>query len=161
MTNKAEQFEGGCTCGAVRYRMESRPMFVHCCHCNWCRRETGSAFALNAMIEADRVTLQKGKPTLVKTPTNSGKGQNCFRCARCEIALWSTYAGAGDKVLFVRVGTLDEPQVMPPDIHIFAASKLPWVQIPHDTPSVEGYYNAHKFWPEDSLLRRANLNSDS
>ena len=94
--------EGGCTCREVRYRLETRPIFVHCCHCRWCQRETGSAFALNAMIEADRVTLLQGKIDVVPTPSNSGKGQKISRCPKCRIAVWSNYAGAGDAVHFVQ-----------------------------------------------------------
>ena len=118
---------GGCTCRAVRYRMETRPLFVHCCHCRWCQRETGASFALNAMIEADRVTLLAGAPELVDTPSESGRGQKIARCPKCRIAVWSHYAGAGPSVCFVRVGTLDQPDHLPPDIHIFTASKQPWV----------------------------------
>jgi len=131
--------EGGCTCRAVRYRMTSKPMFVHCCHCRWCQRETGASFALNAMIEADRVLLLKGVPEVVKTPSNSGKGQKIARCLDCRIALWSNYAGAGDAVRFVRVGTLDDPDHLPPDIQIFTSSKQPWVVLPPGTPAVAGY----------------------
>lgn len=101
--------DGGCTCKAVRYRMESEPLFVHCCHCRWCQRETGSAFALNAMIEADRVSLLQGRVETVMTPSNSGKGQTIARCPECRVALWSNYAGAGDAIRFVRVGTLTIP----------------------------------------------------
>src|SRR5437764_15393959 len=98
--------------------MTSKPLFVHCCHCTWCQRETGASFALNAMIEADRVILLKGEPEVVNTPSNSGKGQRIARCPTCRIALWSNYGGGGDVVRFVRVGTLDEPHRLPPDIHI-------------------------------------------
>jgi hypothetical protein len=149
--------DGGCTCGAVRYRMTSAPLFVHCCHCRWCQRETGASFALNAMIETDRVVLLQGTPETVMTPTNSGKGQQIVRCPTCRIALWSHYAGAGDKVAFVRVGTLDDPDRLPPDIHIFTASKQPWVVLPPDTPAVEAYYDRNKLWPEESLARRRAL----
>src|SRR5690242_13805838 len=93
--------EGGCTCREVRYRMTSKPLFVNCCHCHWCQRETGSAFAINAMIEADRVVIDLGEPEVVHTPSNSGKGQKIIRCPNCRIALWSNYAGAGDKLRFV------------------------------------------------------------
>jgi len=144
---------GGCTCGAVRYRMYSRPLFVHCCHCRWCQRETGAAFALNAMIEADRVVLLQGKPQTVPTPSNSGRGQKIVRCPDCRIALWSHYAGAGDAVCFIRVGTLDEPGRLPPDIHIFTSSKQPWVVLPPETPAVEEYYDRKAYWPDDSLAR--------
>src|SRR5262249_52394334 len=119
--------DGGCACGAVRYRMKTGPLFVHCCHCRWCQRETGASFALNAMIEADRVELLAGEPELVNTPSLSGKGQKIWRCAACKVAVWSNYAGGGDRVRFVRVGTLDEPDRLPPDIHIFTSTRQPWV----------------------------------
>jgi hypothetical protein len=154
---KAFPLEGGCTCRAVRYRMISAPLFVHCCHCRWCQRETGSSFALNAMIEADRVIVLTGEPEVVLTPSNSGKGQKIVRCPICRIALWSHYAGAGDAVRFVRVGTLDEPDRLPPDIHIFTASKQPWVVLPQGTPAVAEYYDREQYWPQESLERRRAL----
>ena len=153
----ATSFDGGCTCGAVRYRMASAPLFVHCCHCRWCQRETGASFALNAMIEADRVELLKGAPEVVNTPSNSGKGQKIWRCPACRIAVWSNYAGAGDAVRFIRVGTLDEPDRLPPDIHIFTASKQPWVVIPPGMPAVPEYYKSADYWPAGSLERRKAL----
>ena len=134
--------------------METEPLFVHCCHCRWCQRETGASFALNAMIEADRVTLLAGEPELVDTPSASGMGQQIARCPKCRVAVWSNYAGAGPVVRFVRVGTLDEPDRVPPDVHIFTASKQPWVVIPSDTPSVPEYYEREKLWPAESLARR-------
>jgi hypothetical protein len=149
--------EGGCTCRAVRYRMTSRPLFVHCCHCRWCQRETGASFALNAMIEADRVILLAGTPECVDTPSNSGKGQKIFRCPSCHIAVWSNYAGARDAIRFVRVGTLDDPDQLPPDIHIFTMSKQPWVVLPPNVPAFEEYYDRAKHWPKESLARRKAL----
>ena len=149
--------EGGCTCRAVRYRMTSKPIFVHCCHCRWCQRETGASFALNALIEADRVVLLCGSPQMIDTPSNSGKGQKIVRCPTCRIALWSNYGGAGDKVRFVRVGTLDDPDRFPPDIHIFTISKQPWVVIPPGARAVREYYDRDKYWPEESLARRRAL----
>ncbi len=149
--------EGGCDCGAVRYRMTSKPMVVHCCHCRWCQRETGASFALNAMIEADRVILLKGPPEMVDTPSNSGKGQKIARCPDCRIAVWSNYAGGGEAVRFIRVGTLDEPDLLPPDIHIFTASKQPWFVLPPGTPAVERYYDRNEIWPAESLERRRVL----
>ena len=153
----AEFFDGGCDCREVRYRMASTPLFVHCCHCRWCQRESGAAFALNAMIESSRLQLLAGKPELVDTPSNSGKGQKIARCPRCRIALWSHYAGAGELVSFVRVGTLDNPDRFPPDIHIFTASKQPWVVLPPGTPAVPEYYDRDKEWPRESLARREAL----
>ncbi len=149
--------EGGCTCAAVRYRMTGRPMIVHCCHCRWCQRETGTAFALNAMIEADRMILVRGAPETVATPSNSGKGQKIVRCPSCRVALWSHYAGAGDVACFVRVGTLDDPDRLPPDIHIFTSSKQPWVVLPAGVPAFEEYYDRDEYWPAESLARRRAL----
>lgn len=149
--------EGGCTCRAVRYAMQTAPLFVHCCHCTWCRRETGAAFALNAMIETDRLTLLRGTPEWVATPSASGKGQRIARCPACRIALWSHYAGAGAKIAFLRVGTLDRAEDMPPDIHIFTSTRLPWVVLPEGVPAVAEYYRARDHWPAESLARRARL----
>jgi len=153
--------EGGCTCGAVRYRMTAAPLFVHCCHCTWCQRETGSAFAVNALIESERVELLHGEVVVVDTPSNSGKGQRITRCPDCQVAVWSCYAGAGDKMYFVRAGTLDRPQLVPPDIHIFTESKLSWVELAPGTPVVPRYYRAAEYWPPDSLARLESLKRQS
>lgn len=157
MSIESTLFDGGCTCRFVRYRMTTRPLFVHCCHCRWCQRETGASFALNALIEADRVQLLQGEVEIINTPSNSGKGQKISRCPRCWIAVWSNYAGAGDAVRFIRVGTLDEPDRLPPDIHIFTASKQPWVVLPANVPAVAEYYRASEMWPKESLERRAAM----
>jgi len=150
-------FDGGCACRAVRYRMRGEPLIVHCCHCRWCQRETGASFALNALIEADRVALASGEPEVVDTPSESGVGQRISRCPRCRIALWSNYGGAGDKVRFVRVGTLDEPDRLPPDIHIYTASKQPWVLLDPRVPAVAAYYDVEQHWRPSSLERRRVL----
>lgn len=149
--------EGGCDCRAVRYRMKIAPLFVHCCHCRWCQRESGASFALNAMIEAEQVTEAGDPPELVHTPSDSGNGQIIARCPTCKVAIWSHYAGAGPLVKFVRVGTLDNPDLLPPDIHIFTASKQPWVVLPEGTPKVAEYYKADEYWPAESLARRQVL----
>ena len=155
--SETQGFDGGCDCRQVRYRLTSTPLFVHCCHCRWCQRESGSAFALNAIIESDRVRLLAGEPEIVHTPSNSGKGQKIARCPACRIAVWSNYSGAGDLARFIRVGTLDDPDRFPPDIHIFTASKQPWVVIPPGMPAVAEYYDRANYWPAESLARREAL----
>lgn len=149
--------EGACTCGEVRYRLNNMPLFVHGCHCTWCQRETGSAFAINALIETDEVELLSGSPEAVLTPSNSGKGQTILRCPTCHVALWSHYAGAGPKLAFVRVGTLLDAARFPPDIHIFTESKLPWLPLPMGVPAVAQYYRSSEMWPPESLSRRARI----
>ena len=154
-TGNTLHFDGGCTCRHVRYRMTSKPMFVHCCHCRWCQRETGASFALNALIESDRVQLLHGEVEVIDTPSNSGKGQRISRCPKCHVALWSNYGGGGDAIRFVRVGTLDEPDRLQPDIHIFTASKQPWVVLPPGALAVPEYYKSSEVWPRESWERRA------
>jgi len=149
----AETFEGGCDCGAVRYRLKSRPMFVNCCHCRWCQRETGSAFALNALIEADRVEHLGAEPEVIDTPSASGTGQKIARCPKCHVAIWSNYGGF-TAARFVRVGTLDNPDAFPPDIHIFTTTKQPWVVLPPGARVVPEYYDYNEVWPADSVERR-------
>jgi len=146
--------EGRCTCGEVRYRLKAKPLFVHCCHCRWCQRETGSAFALNALIEAEAVETVAGEPVGVTTPSESGKGQIIHRCPTCQVAVWSVYSGAGPDFRFIRVGTLDDPDACPPDIHIYTESKQPWVVLPQHVPAMAQYYRRSEHWPKESLARR-------
>lgn len=145
--------KGRCACGAVRFQLESEPMFVHCCHCLDCQRQTGSAFVLNAIMEADRVTLASGTVEPVGVPTDSGKPHIIWRCPACRVALWSVYGGV-DKLRFVRVGTLDDPSALKPDVHIYTRSKLPWVALPAGVPAFDAYYDSRKLWPTASLERR-------
>jgi hypothetical protein len=145
--------EGGCACGAVRYRLESAPMFVHCCHCRDCQRQTGSAFVLNALIETDRITLLAGEPEPVPVPTDSGRPHDIYRCPHCQVALWSDY-GRRPYLRFVRTGTLDEPSALAPDVHIYTRSKLPWVALPADVPAFAEFYDMKTLWPAEAQERR-------
>ena len=151
--SKTAYLEGGCDCRAVRYRLTSAPLIVHCCHCRWCQRETGASYALNAMYETDRVLSLGVEPELVLTPSNSGKGQKIARCPHCKVAVWSHYAGSGPVTRFVRVGTLDNPDVLPPDAHIFASTKQPWVLLSSDAPVFAEYYDRNAVWSKESLAR--------
>lgn len=155
MNTQSETFEGGCTCRFVRYRLVSPPLIVHCCHCRWCQRESGSAFAQNALIEADRVQLLDGDVEVITTPSQSGQGQKIARCPKCHIAVWSNYHQGGDAIRFIRVGTLDEPDRFPPDIHIYTTSKQPWVVIPPGAVAVAELYSMRELWPKESLERMA------
>lgn len=147
--------EGGCFCGRVRYRLTSAPMFVHCCHCLDCQRQTGSAFVLNALIEADRLQTLSGEPEPVEVATDSGRPHDVYRCPHCRIAVWSDYGRRG--VRLVRLGTLDDPAALKPDVHIYVRSKLPWVRLPEDVPAFEAYYDTKSLWPSESLARREVL----
>ena len=147
--------EGGCACGEVRYRLTSEPLFVHCCHCLNCQRQTGSAFVVNLLIEADRVELLGVEPAAVDVPRDDGSMQTIFRCPSCQVALFSQYTRP--EVRFVRGGTLDDPRGVRPDVHIFTRSKVEWVTLPDDVPAVEVFYDVTKLWPAASLERFTQL----
>jgi hypothetical protein len=143
--------EGGCSCGAVRYRLTSHPLFTHCCHCLNCQRQTGSAFVINLLIEADRVELLADAPQPVDVPRDDGSKQRIYRCPTCQVAVFSDYGRP--EVLFVRGGTLDRPSEVAPDVHIFTRSKLSWITIPESVPAFEVYYDSKALWPAASLER--------
>jgi hypothetical protein len=143
--------DGGCSCGAVRYRLTSDPLFVHCCHCLNCQRQTGSAFVINLLIETDRVDLFAGEPQPVDVPRDDGSTQRVFRCPTCQVAVYSHYGHPG--VSFVRAGTLDQPSSVTPDVHIFTRSKVSWVALPESTPAFDLYYDSKTLWPAASLER--------
>ncbi len=153
MTEKKPALSGQCDCGAVQFTMTSPPLFTHCCHCTWCQRETGSAFALNAMIETDRLALEKGKVEMTNTPSASGRGQDIARCPACHVALWSHYPEAGEKIAFVRVGTLKTGHGIAPDVHIYTSTKQDWVKLNEGVPGFEEFYDPLECWPEKSLAR--------
>jgi hypothetical protein len=155
----SDKLEGGCACGAVRYRMTSAPMFVHCCHCLDCQRQTGSAFVLNALIESSRVEVagtEGAAPVRFEMPTESGRPHGIYRCRSCGTAVWSEYGGVA-ALRFVRVGTLDDPRALAPDVHIYVRSKQPWVALPAGVPAFEAYYDSKTLWPAESLARRRAL----
>ncbi len=161
MTGSNASFQGGCACGHVRYEMASKPMIVHGCHCRWCQRESGSSFAVNALIEADRVNITKGEVAEILTPSLSDVGQRFARCPECQVTLWTNYlamrGGLGEVVRFIRVGTLDDPDPFSPDVHIFTSTKQPWVILPPDVPAFEEYFVIKDIWSAESLARRAIL----
>jgi hypothetical protein len=149
----SEHFEGGCFCKAVRYRMTTPPMIVHCCHCLNCQSQTGSAFVINALIETKRLELLSGEPTVTALKSGSGGPHDIYRCPDCLCAVWSDY-GRRPGLRFVRVGTLDDPTALAPDVHIFTRSKQPWVGLPDGIPAFEVFYNVEELWPAESLERR-------
>ncbi len=161
MSKSTQASEGGCTCGHVRYRVTSAPMIVHCCHCTWCQRQSGSAFAVNALIEADRVELTCGDVEELTIPSPSGKGQTIARCPNCRVAVWSNYymGGLKEYIRFIRVGSLDDPNHMPPDVHIFTSTKQEWVVLSPTEQAVDEFYDVDTIWPSRSLERLDKLNA--
>jgi len=148
---------GGCDCGYVRYEVKQKPIYVHCCHCSWCQRETGTAFALNALVETSEVSQLSHAPQNIDTPSASGRGQKIARCPKCQVALWSHYSGIGELLSFIKVGTLDEVDQMPPDIHIFTSTKQAWLELPAGALVFEQYYDRKQVWNDEQLKRFERL----
>jgi hypothetical protein len=159
MAAMSSELEGGCACGAVRYRLSSEPLIVHCCHCLNCQCQTGSAFVINLLIEAERVALPAQEPQPVDVPRDDGSVQRIFRCPRCQVAVFSEYGRP--QVWFVRAGTLDDPTHVTPDVHIYTRSKVDWVSLPEGTPAFEVYYDTAELWAAESLRRLAALRRNS
>jgi len=149
----SKSFEGGCFCKSVRYRLTSAPMFVHCCHCRNCQCQTGSAFVINALIETKRIEQLSGELTVTALRSGDDRPHDIYRCKQCLVAVWSDY-GRRPGLRFVRVGTLDDPTALAPDVHIFTRSKQPWVGLPAGVPAFEVFYDLEKLWPAASLQRR-------
>lgn len=156
MTND-DLTRGHCACGAAAFEFSEKPLIVHCCHCTWCQRETGTAFAQNALIETETISVIAGAPEKTRVPSASGKGQTLVGCGECHTVLWSHYSGMGEKIAFVRVGSLENPGRFPPDVHIFVQSKQPWVIIPAGARSFQEYYQWRDVWREDAKARRLRL----
>jgi hypothetical protein len=151
--------EGGCACGALRYRLNDEPLIVHCCHCLNCQRQTGSAFVINVVIETERVELVSGEPRVVDVPRDDGSAQEIYRCPDCQIAVYSQYTWP--QLRYVRAGTLDDPSSASPDVHIFTRSNVPWVELPADVPAFEIFYDRDEVWPEASKARLEALIAQS
>lgn len=143
---------GACFCGAVRYALSSDPLFVHACHCRDCQKQTGGPFAVNALIERDRIVLRSGEPVRTEQTTDSGRPHDIWRCPDCLAALWSDY-GRREVLAFLRVMTLDAPDACPPDVHIFTRTKAPFIDLPGDVRAFEVFYNMQAEWPAGSLER--------
>ena len=145
--------QGRCSCGAVRYRLAAEPLVVHACHCSWCQRESGSAFALNGMIETRFIELTQGDPEGMELPTASGKGQRVVRCPDCGVALWASYHGTGPRFSYVKMGTLNETAAVAPDVHIFTSTKQDWVTLPEGVPAFEAFYRRSAVWRPEAYAR--------
>ena len=147
------ELQGGCDCGEVRYQLTRSPLFTHACHCTWCQRETGSAFVVNVIIESQNIQVDQGAAKPFPVPTGSGGKQHIYRCPSCYVALWSTYGSAKAKVSYLRAGTLDEPDLLPPQAHIYTSSKQSWLTLDGTANVSKGYYNRARTWPAESLER--------
>ena len=132
--------DGGCRCEQVRFRIEAAPIITQCCHCRECQNVTGSAFAINTMIESRHVSTVAGHPVLFV----SDDGQSSMQCAACGSNVWAFHRHFGDAVAFIGVGRLDEGERLPPEVHYFTRSRHPWVSTPANLPAFETLGDAGK-----------------
>ncbi|WBY09643.1 GFA family protein [Sphingomonas sp. 7/4-4] len=149
----ATLLDGGCACGAVRYRIEGEPIYVNNCHCRLCQHQTGSTSVVNAFFETDAITQLSGETVRHVVKTGSGGDQVIVRCATCGTALWSHYPRLGELGAGVRAGTLDDPGAVRPDAAIFVASRMPWVTLPEGVPHFDTTYNPAELLPPERMAR--------
>ncbi|KAH3906435.1 hypothetical protein HBH56_203930 [Parastagonospora nodorum] len=151
----APPFYGSCPCTHISYTLTSTPLIVHACHCTHCQHESGSAFALNALYEPDRVIVQDGKEAdILRTNVPSEKGgQTMHRCPKCYTVLWSTYAAGRDLLKVVRVGTIDGGVgKLRPDAHLFVGKEKGWMNLDGERV-FETVGKKENYWSGESLER--------
>ena len=148
--------QGGCACGAVKYRLNREPLYVQACHCTDCQRISGSAFVVNMWIETDEVELLSGTPKTYGLKGGSGRAHDVYFCGDCGVYVWSHYQGVRG-CLFVRAGTLDDPSQVKPLAQIYTRSKQDWVPLPSDTAVFDAFYVPKEQLPAESLKRLAAI----
>jgi hypothetical protein len=139
--------EGGCACGAMRYRLKNEPIYVNNCHCRQCQRQTGSTSVVNAFTEAENFEVLQGESWQHTVKAGSGGPHTIFRCSECGTAIYSQYPRFGPLGIGVRVGTLDDPGSLTPDATIFIVERMPWVTLPEGIPHFESYYDPPEILP--------------
>lgn len=160
MSRKAvadDVMEGGCACGRLRYRLTAAPIFVNQCHCSLCRRQGGSAFAVNLFIETAHLVLVTGDIAETTLPTGSGGEQTVLRCAACGTAIGSHYSRLGRGCAAIRAGTLDDPAAIRPDAAIFVEDRLPWVAPMEGIPEFATWYKPSDLLPPERFARLNTL----
>lgn len=140
-------------CNTVRYRLLTSPLFCHACHCLDCQRVSGSAFILSLEIELYNIKIISATlPAFTKHEPKPGVFEQFAECPKCRVRLWAD-SMVEEAVCDVRVGTLDFPSLMEPDLHIFVESKLDWVRLPDGARTMLKGGNVQQFWPKSSLKR--------
>ena len=155
MRSNSNTYSGRCSCGEVIYSIFDIPIFTHACHCSLCQRYTASAFVVHSAIETNNFSLVSGK--LIDTPGPSGSGSmhRVYRCNTCFDQIYSHYNFVENNgVLILKTTTLDNPNIFPPQAHIFLKNKLDWVKIDQDTPKFKGMYKREDVYSRESLKRR-------
>ena len=147
-----KEYLGGCSCDQIRYELLAEPMFTHCCYCHLCQQITGSAFITNTLIEGANFKLTSGKLAPFKGASGSGRGHCIKRCPDCGDPIVS-YFGDTEYLAVCKAGSLDDPNLAPPEAHVFVDSKVDWLQIPDSTPSFKKFYNFKETWPAAAYLR--------
>jgi len=118
--------EGGCACGAVRYRLTKAPPFIYTCHCSDCQKLTTSAFTLSAPVARDTLEITQGTlKSWTRTTTESGRPTDQHVCANCGVRIYSEPPQAPDRVT-LRLGTLDDTSWLRPAAAIWMKSAQPW-----------------------------------
>jgi hypothetical protein len=130
------EITGGCLCKAVRYRCTAEPIVTRVCWCRLCQYLGAGSGTVNVCFPADAVTVE-GRTADYAGTADSGNVMHRRFCPACGTPLFST-AEARPHLLFVRAGTLDDPEVARPAMTIWTAAAPSWACVDHRLPSLEG-----------------------
>lgn len=138
----AENIEGGCRCGAIRYRIElDRLPRVYACHCHTCQTWSGSAFSMQTFLPEAAVEITKGEVDLFEIASPSGRISYQRGCRACFTRIYNTNS-ARPGIVVVRAGSLDRSDELDLVAHIWVKRKLAGVLIPPGVPT----------WPESAPI---------
>lgn len=130
--------EGGCRCGAVRYRVEGEAQHTAFCHCSDCRQSSGAPTVVWSAFPAERFSVTSGE---ARVYNGAGEAYRHF-CGDCGTGLWYVNEPYLPGIVDIQTATLDDPEALPPQVHIQAAEQLSWMKGTDTLPHFERYPGA-------------------
>jgi hypothetical protein len=130
-------YEGGCLCGAIRYRLGARPLGVNACHCDDCKKLSGATNLLMILAPRNAFEQKGGEVARYRKRADSGREIDIVRCAACGVRLWHEPLSSPNLV-FVAGGTLDDSRWVIPASHIWTEKAVPGVPFEDDAITVAG-----------------------
>jgi len=126
----ASTHEGGCLCGAIRYRIQGDGLMLSACHCQECQRTGGGAFGMSLIVLREALELTKGSPRRFEKPYEDGRHKVFNFCGECSGRVWNEMPRF-PQIYNVKPGTLDDANKwLDPVAHLWLSMKQPWVPIP-------------------------------
>ena len=122
-----QQLTGSCLCGALKYTCSSEPLFTAACHCKSCQKSTGSAFSVVVGVQRADVTIEGDTRTTYESLGDSGRPTYRHFCAQCGSTIMAEMAARPD-LAFIAAGTLDHPEALVPQLHVYWRDHQIWLE---------------------------------